>query len=74
VFVAQIGRRLASDRRLVSDVLESIAVHKPDLFATAIDDMAVKASTPKSELGPTVVSFKANGQNAPSSPTDIRDG
>ncbi|MEQ1713392.1 MAG: CopG family transcriptional regulator [Hyphomicrobium sp.] len=35
VFVAEIGRRLASDHRLVSEVLETIAMHNPDLFATA---------------------------------------
>ncbi len=35
MFVAQIGRRLASDQRLVSEVLESIAENNPDLFATA---------------------------------------
>lgn len=40
VFVAQVGRRLASDHRLVSEVLESIAEHNPDLFATAADDEA----------------------------------
>mgnify|MGYP001210818270 CR=1 FL=1 len=38
VFVAQIGRRLAGDHRLVSEVLESIATNEPDLFATASDD------------------------------------
>lgn len=38
VFVAQIGRRLAGDHRLVSEVLESIASNEPDLFATASDD------------------------------------
>jgi len=38
VFVAQVGRRLGSDHRLVSEVLESIAAHNPDLFATASDD------------------------------------
>jgi predicted DNA-binding protein len=37
-FVIQIGRRLASDQRLVTDVLESIAVNDPDLFAVAADD------------------------------------
>ena len=40
VFVAQVGRRLASDHRLVSEVLESIAEHNPDLFATTADDEA----------------------------------
>ncbi len=35
VFVAQVGRQLASDQRLVSEVLEGIAAQHPDLFATA---------------------------------------
>jgi hypothetical protein len=39
VFVAQIGRRLTSDRRLVSEVLESIAAHNPDLLTTIGDDV-----------------------------------
>ncbi|MCB1522301.1 MAG: hypothetical protein KDJ37_17265, partial [Hyphomicrobiaceae bacterium] len=34
-FVAQIGRRVASDQRLVSEVLETIAQNNPDLFARA---------------------------------------
>lgn len=34
-FVAQVGRQLASDQRLVSEVLEVIASEHPDLFATA---------------------------------------
>ena len=34
VFVAEVGRRMAADRRLVSEVLESIAKNEPDLFAT----------------------------------------
>jgi hypothetical protein len=34
-FVVQVGRRIASDQRLVSEVLESIAQNNPDLFATA---------------------------------------
>jgi hypothetical protein len=42
VFVAQIGRRLAGDQRLVSEVLESIATNEPDLFATASDDAPLK--------------------------------
>ena len=62
VFVAQIGRRLASDRRLVSDVLESIAVHNPDLFATATDDAPLKPPPAGSPSRPTVVSLKTNGQ------------
>lgn len=43
VFVAQIGRRLAGDQRLVSEVLETIAANEPDLFATAGDDAPLKS-------------------------------
>jgi len=46
VFVAQIGRRLASDHRLVSEVLESIAATNPDLFSTAADDPTLKSAQP----------------------------
>lgn len=42
VFVAQVGRRLAGDQRLVSEVLESIANNEPDLFATATDDAPLR--------------------------------
>ena len=42
VFVAQVGRRLAGDHRLVSEVLESIATDNPDLFATASDDAPLR--------------------------------
>ena len=37
VFVAQIGRRLAGNRRLVSEILEVIATENPDLFSTPDD-------------------------------------
>ncbi|MDZ4789943.1 MAG: CopG family transcriptional regulator [Hyphomicrobiales bacterium] len=37
VFVAQVGRRLGSDRRLVSEVLESIVAENPGLFAASTD-------------------------------------
>lgn len=43
VFVAQVGRRLATDHRLVSEVLETIASNNPDLFATATDDAPLRA-------------------------------
>ena len=57
VFVAQVGRRLAQDHRLVSEVLETIATNEPDLFATASDDAPLrKRSAPRvasvSELKP----------------------
>jgi hypothetical protein len=38
VFVAQVGRRLAGEQRLFSEVLETIAGNEPDLFAVAADD------------------------------------
>ncbi|MDX2266222.1 MAG: CopG family transcriptional regulator [Hyphomicrobiales bacterium] len=38
VFVAQVGRRLGSDRRLVSEVLEAIVAENPALFASAADE------------------------------------
>ena len=47
VFVAQIGRRLAADRRLVSEVLESIARNEPDLFATALEPTHRSESRPE---------------------------
>jgi hypothetical protein len=34
VFVDEIARRMAGDRRLATEVLESIAKNEPDLFAT----------------------------------------
>jgi hypothetical protein len=46
VFVAQIGRRLAGDQRLVSEVLETIAANEPDLFATAGDDAPLRSRPP----------------------------
>jgi hypothetical protein len=42
VFVAQVGRRLATDHRLVSEVLETITRNNPDLFATAADDAPLR--------------------------------
>ena len=60
VFVAQVGRRLASDQRLVSEILESIAAHNPDLFSKPDDDVAPmangadeKASSPDTVVAPT---------------------
>jgi pantothenate kinase-related protein Tda10 len=42
VFVAQVGRRLAQDRNLLSEVLERIADASPDLFA--VDPQRATAS------------------------------
>ena len=65
VFVAQIGRRLASDRRLVSEVLASIDLHNPDLFAAATDDAALRPRPGTGTKPANVVSPKPNGHTAP---------
>jgi predicted DNA-binding protein len=66
VFVAQIGRRLTSDRRLVSEVLESIAAHNPDLLTTIGDDVLPKVRpAPVGDAPP-----KSNGHSACPPPTE----
>lgn len=52
LFVAQVGRRLASDHRLVSEVLESLAAHKPDLFSSPVDDVSQKDAAPTENSTP----------------------
>ena len=52
VFVTEVGRRIAGDRRLVAEVLESIAKNEPDLFATASASASAKPAAEKAqELG-----------------------
>ena len=58
VFVAQVGRRLATDQRLVSEVLETIAHNNPDLFAMA-DIVDAKAMT-----GSSAADSKPDGTKA----------
>jgi hypothetical protein len=67
VFVAQVGRRLASDHRLITEVLESILATNPDLLAAAIDDDPLKFRSPAAEVWPLTAKAvpAANGQ-APS--------
>jgi len=72
VFVAQIGRRLVSDRRVVSAVLESIAVHNPDLLATLGDDKPLKART-EPAADAAAVDPKPNGHSAPPPRTEKTD-
>lgn len=38
VFVGEIGRRIAENERLVTDVLATITINQPDLFAIVPDD------------------------------------
>lgn len=47
VFVAQVGRRLAQDKNLLSEVLETITDTRPDLFAIDPDQAARKSDADK---------------------------
>jgi hypothetical protein len=47
LFVTQIGRRIASDRRLVSDVMESMVRNDPDIFAVPPDEGRNQQRFPK---------------------------
>jgi hypothetical protein len=60
VFVAQGGRRLASDLRLASEVLEGIAERHPDLFATATPDAPLKRA------GEASIGARTGGQGSAS--------
>jgi predicted DNA-binding protein len=61
LLAVQIGRRIASDRRLISEVLETITPNNPDLFTTAMDDAPLKPR-PASGGGASVAAVKPNGQ------------
>jgi AcrR family transcriptional regulator len=57
-FVAEVGRQLAGDQRLVSEVLESIVANNPDLFGSAGID-APRRSPPTPAMAATVTTLKA---------------
>lgn len=67
VFVAQVGKRLASDQRLVSEVLETIAHNNPDLFAKA-DLAEAKAMTGGSKVDAKPDGTKTDGNKTGHSP------
>jgi predicted DNA-binding protein len=69
LLAAQIGRRIASDRRLISEVIETITLNNPDLFATAMDDAPLKPR-PASGEGAIVAAAKPNGQTPPTEKPD----
>lgn len=72
-FVAQVGRRLASDQRLVSEVLESIVANNPDLLAAAIDDAPSpprsRETSPGGEVRPFPSKLGPQGQT-PTPPSE----
>jgi AcrR family transcriptional regulator len=59
VFVAQVGRRLGTDNRLISEVLEAIVAHNPDLLGIAGDEPRTSPSSPESKPDPA----KPNGRS-----------
>ncbi len=46
-FVVQVGRRLATDQRLVSEVLESIVATNPDLLGAGMDEALAPRRAPQ---------------------------
>ena len=62
-FVAEVGRQRAGDRRLVSEVLESIVANNPDLFATAGID-APRRSPQTPAMVAAVTTIRAYGSNS----------
>ena len=72
LLAAQIGRRIASDRRLISEVIETITLNNPDLFAAAMEDASLKPR-PTSGEGASVAAVKPNGQTPPTQATEKSD-
>jgi hypothetical protein len=64
VFVAQVGRRLAGDHRLITEVLESIVATNPNLLADAVDDGPLRSLSSAVEFRPPTTSpaSASNGQ------------
>ncbi len=50
MFAAQVGRRLAQDKNLLSEVLETIADTRPDLFAADTETIDKAASQPPANV------------------------
>ena len=73
IFVAQIGRRIASDRRLVSEVMESIVRNDPDLFALPPDDEHQQVP-PAGAAENSQPSEKPNGKHSVSSESENHSG
>jgi hypothetical protein len=59
VFLAEVGRRVAEDRRLASEVLQTVPVDQPDLFAIAPDSASFN-----SQPSPRNPQLRSNGRAA----------
>ena len=64
VFVGQVGRRLASDHRLVSEVLETVVATRPDLLAEDLDESPLKRPA-----GATITQFSPRTEASPNGAT-----
>jgi hypothetical protein len=51
MFVAQVGKRIASGGRLVADVMERVSTSKPDLFTRHLEEGAPLGAAPNTENG-----------------------
>jgi predicted DNA-binding protein len=73
LFVTQIGRRIASDRRLVSVVMESMVRNDPDIFALPPDEGRNQARSQKGTEEPQSPD-KLNGGSTIGSESEKRQG
>lgn len=53
-FIAQLGKRIAGSQTLVSEVLERISTHDPDLLTRDLDEPAFEPSSKSSAFGTAV--------------------
>jgi len=51
MFVAQVGKRVASGGRLVADVMERVSISRPDLFTRSIEEGAPLGAAQNAESG-----------------------
>jgi hypothetical protein len=61
VFVGEIGRRIAENQRLVSDVLAAITINQPDLFAAPPEDAPFNNGPHRNGRAPATPSQQENG-------------
>lgn len=52
-FISQLGKRLGGSQTLVSEVMEKITAHDPDLFTRDIDEPAFESSTTTQPSSPS---------------------
>jgi predicted DNA-binding protein len=73
IFLAQIGRRIASDRRLVADVMDNIGHNDPDLFGLPPDEERLASRHAAAGTSPDAPD-KPNGRGPVSTPSEKGHG